>query len=419
MSAKVTTLPSGLRVVSEEMSGVETASIGVWADVGARDERPEINGVSHLLEHMAFKGTERRTAQGIAEEIEAVGGHLNAYTSREQTAYYAKVMKEDVPLAIDLLADILQHSVFDPEELKREQQVVVQEIAQAHDTPDDIIFDYFQEVAFPDQPMGRTILGPAEKVEAYDRRVLADYMGEHYAASRLIVVGAGRLEHERLVDLAARAFDALPKAVAHSRSPARYDGGEMRRERDIEQLHLILGFDGIPFADASFTTLQLFSTLLGGGMSSRLFQEVREKRGLAYAVFAFASSYIDGGTFGVYAGTSPDDAEELVPVMADEMMKTCEAITEAELARARAQLKSSLLMSLESTSSRIERLGRHMLIYGRPLDIAEIVAQVEAVTTDDVVRLARRLFKESRLSLAALGPIDTLEAYDRVRGRFG
>jgi len=363
--------------------------------------------------------TERRTAQGIAEEIEAVGGHLNAYTSREQTAYYAKVMKEDVSLAVDLLADILQHSVFDPEELKREQQVVVQEIAQAHDTPDDIIFDYFQEVAFPDQPMGRTILGPAEKVEAYDRRVLADYMGEHYAASRLVVVGAGRLEHERLVDLAARAFDALPKAVAHSRPPARYGGGEMRRERDIEQLHLILGFDGIPFADESFTTLQLFSTLLGGGMSSRLFQEVREKRGLAYAVFAFASSYIDGGTFGVYAGTSPDDAEELVPVMADEMMKTCEAITDAELARARAQLKSGLLMSLESTSSRIERLGRHMLIYGRPLDTAEIVAQIEKVTTQDVVRLARRLFKESRPSLAALGPIDTLEAYDRVRGRFG
>jgi len=419
MSAKVTTLPNGLRIVSEEMAGVETASIGVWADVGARDERIEINGVSHLLEHMAFKGTERRTAQGIAEEIEAVGGHLNAYTSREQTAYYAKVMKEDVSLAVDLLADILQHSVFDPEELKREQQVVVQEIAQAHDTPDDIIFDYFQEVAFPDQPMGRTILGPAEKVEAYDRRVLADYMGEHYAASRLVVVGAGRLEHERLVDLAARAFDALPKAVAHSRPPARYGGGEMRRERDIEQLHLILGFDGIPFADESFTTLQLFSTLLGGGMSSRLFQEVREKRGLAYAVFAFASSYIDGGTFGVYAGTSPDDAEELVPVMADEMMKTCEAITDAELARARAQLKSGLLMSLESTSSRIERLGRHMLIYGRPLDTAEIVAQIEKVTTQDVVRLARRLFKESRPSLAALGPIDTLEAYDRVRGRFG
>lgn len=419
MSAKITTLPSGLRVVSEEMTGVETASIGVWADVGARDERPEINGVSHLLEHMAFKGTRRRTAQAIAEEIEAVGGHLNAYTSREQTAYYAKVMKEDVPLAVDLLADILQHSVFDPEELKREQQVVVQEIAQAHDAPDDIIFDHFQEVAFPDQPMGRTILGPAELVEHYDRDVLADYMAEHYAASRLVVVGAGRLEHERLVELAARAFDALPAPVEHSRTPARYGGGEMRKSREIEQLHLILGFDGIPFSHEAFPTLQLFSTLLGGGMSSRLFQEVREKRGLAYAVFAFASSYVDGGTFGVYAGTAPEDAEELVPVMADEMMKTCEAITEAELARARAQLKSSLLMSLESTSSRIERLGRHMLIYGRPLDTAEIVGQIAKVTTDDVVALARRIFKESRLSLAALGPVDGVESYERLRARFG
>ncbi len=419
MSTRVTTLPNGLRVVSEEMPSVETASIGVWVDVGARDERAEINGVSHMLEHMAFKGTKRRSAQAIAEEIEAVGGHLNAYTSREQTAYYVKVMKKDVPLAVDILADILQHSVFDPEELARERQVIVQEIAQAHDTPDDIVFDYFQEVAYPDQPMGRTILGPAEIVEQVGRDVLAGYMAEHYAAPRMVVVGAGRFAHETLVELAARAFDAFPSPGSLDRVPARYGGGDGRRERELEQLHLILGFDGVAFEHPDFPTMQVFSTLLGGGMSSRLFQEIRERRGLAYSVFTFASSYTDGGTFGVYAGTAPEDAAELIPVLADEMMKVCEAVTEPELARARAQLKSGLMMSLESTSSRIERLGRHMLIYGRALPIEEMVARIEAITPAHVVALAKRTFTTSRPSVTALGTLQSLEAYDRIAGRFG
>ena len=419
MSARVTALPSGLRVVSETMPHVETASIGVWVDVGARDERAEINGVSHMLEHMAFKGTKRRSAQAIAEEIEAVGGHLNAYTSREQTAYYVKVMKEDVALAVDLLADILQHSVFDPEELAREQQVIVQEIAQAHDTPDDIVFDYFQEIVYPDQPMGRTILGPAEIVEKVGRDVLAGYMAEHYAAPRMVVVGAGRFEHETLVEQVAAVFDTLPSPRPLDRIPARYGGGDARRERDLEQLHLILGFDGVAFDHPDFPTMQVFSTLLGGGMSSRLFQEIREKRGLAYSVFSFSSSYTDGGTFGVYAGTAPEDAAELIPVMADEMMKVCEAITEPELARARAQLKSGLMMSLESTSSRIERLGRHMLIYGRPLPIEEMVARIEAITPERILALAKRTFNESRPSVTALGALQSLEPYDRIVGRFG
>jgi predicted Zn-dependent peptidase len=418
MNARVTTLPNGLRVVTEAMPSVETASIGVWVDVGARDEAPEINGVSHMLEHMAFKGTERRSAQEIAEEIEAVGGHLNAYTSREQTAYYVKVMKEDIPLAVDILADILQHSIFDPEELGREQQVILQEIAQAHDTPDDIIFDYFQEIAYPGQPMGRSILGPPEVVESFGREALAGYMAAHYAAARMVAVAAGKLDHDALVELVERAFDSLPAERPLARSPARYGGGEARKSRDLEQLHLILGFDGVSFDDPDFPAMQLFSTLLGGGMSSRLFQEIREKRGLAYSVFSFASSYTDGGTFGVYAGTAPEEVDELMPVMADEMMKTCAAITEPELARARAQLKSGLMMSLESTSARIERLGRHMLIFGRPLGIAEMVERIEAVTPARIVALARRTFTGAKPSLTALGPLGRLEPYDATAGRF-
>lgn len=418
-NARVTDLPNGLRVATEEMPHLETASIGVWVDVGARHEGERSNGVSHMLEHMAFKGTETRSAQAIAEEIEAVGGHLNAYTSREQTAYYAKVMKEDVALAVDILADILQHSVFDSGELERERAVVIQEIAQAHDTPDDIVFDHFQETAFPDQPMGRSILGPAKLVAGFSRDLLFDYMRRHYSPTRMVVVGAGRLEHDTLVEMVDKAFDSLPANGSVEREPAAYYGGESRRPRDLEQVHLIVGFDGVSYADDDFYTLQVLSTLLGGGMSSRLFQEIRERRGLAYSVFTFASSYTDGGVFGVYAGSGSKDLAELVPVMAEEMMKVCRGVEKEEVDRASVQLKSGLLMSLESSPSRCERLGRHMLIFGRPIPIDELVAKVEAITPADVRRVAKRLFAGSRPSVASLGPIDTLEGYDRIVGRFG
>ena len=418
MTTQISTLPNGLRVVSENMPHLETASIGVWVDVGARYETADINGVSHLLEHMAFKGTKRRSALAIAEEIEAVGGHVNAYTSREQTAYYAKVMKEDVALAVDILADILQHSTFAEAELERERSVVIQEIAQAHDTPDDVVFDQFQKIVYPDQPLGRTILGPASQVANYSRDVLADYMGRHYSAQRMVVVGAGRLEHEALVDLAGEAFDALPSADPVNDLTAKYEGGDTRTSRDLEQAHLVLGFDGIAYGDPDFYTVQLFSTLMGGGMSSRLFQEIRERRGLAYAVFTFASSYTDGGVFGIYCGTSPDKLPELTPVIADEMLKVCDSVAPEEVERARAQLKSGLLMSLESSSSRCERLGRHMLIFNRSIPIEEMVTEIDAIAAEDVIRVARRILRDSRPSLAALGPISDLEHYDRVAERF-
>ena len=418
MTTEISTLANGLRVVSEDMPQLETASIGVWVDVGARYESADINGVSHLLEHMAFKGTKRRSALAIAEEIEAVGGHVNAYTSREQTAYYAKVMKEDVALAVDILADILQHSTFAEEELERERAVVVQEIAQAHDTPDDVVFDQFQEIVYPDQPLGRTILGPAAQVENYSRAVLADYMARHYRAERMVVVGAGRIEHEALVELAGNAFDALSNANSSNGLTAKYEGGDGRASRELEQVHLVLGFDGIAYGDPDFYTLQLLSTLLGGGMSSRLFQEIRERRGLAYAIFTFASSYTDGGVFGIYCGTGPDNLSELTPVIADEILKVCDEVAAQEVARARAQLKSGLLMSLESSSSRCERLGRHMLIFNRPIPIEEMVAEIDAITAEDVVRVAARILRGSRPSLAALGPVGNLENYDRLAERF-
>ena len=418
MNVRTARLANGLRVVSDPVEHVETASLGLWVDVGARCETEETNGLSHLLEHMAFKGTERRSARDIAEEIEAVGGHLNAYTSRETTAYYAKVMKEDMPLALDILADILQHSTFDADELERERAVVIQEIAQVNDTPDDLVFDRFQETAYPDQPIGRSILGPPERVGGYTRDALAAYMGAHYRAARMVLVGSGRVDHDALVAGAEAAFTALPEGAAAAPVAAVYGGGDCRITRDLEQAHLVVGFEGIAYNDPDFYTLQVLSTLLGGGMSSRLFQEVRERRGLAYAIFTFASSYADGGIFGVYAGAGEAQLAELVPVVADEMAKACVDASEEEVARARAQLKAGLLMSLESTQARAERLGRHMLLFGRPLPVAEMTSRVDAIDCEAVRRTARRILEGCRPTVAALGPVAKLESHDAITARF-
>lgn len=413
MNIKVTTLPNGLRVVTDRMDTVETASIGVWVDAGTRHERPEINGVSHLLEHMAFKGTRRRSARDIAEQIEAVGGHLNAYTSREHTAYYARILKEDLGLAVDVIADILQHSTLDAEELAREQAVVVQEISQAIDTPDDIIFDYFQETAYPDQAIGRPVLGTAKLVRGMTRTTLADYMRDNYGAKRMILAAAGNVEHDRLVDLAATSFDALPADQAAFAEPAGYRGGDFREERDIEQVHVILGFDGVGYQDPDFYTASVLATLLGGGMSSRLFQEVREKRGLVYSIYSYSSSYQDGGLFAIYAGTGEDEVAEVVPVVCEEVMKVILGVEDDELHRARAQLKASTLMSLESSSSRCEQLARQMLIYERPVPVEEVVRDIEAVDAAAVRRCAARLFATIP-TFATVGPLTKVEDYDRI-----
>lgn len=414
---QVTTLANGLRVASADMPGLETAAVGVWVKAGARNETLELNGVSHLLEHMAFKGTRRRNALAIAEEIESVGGHLNAYTSREQTAYLARVLKDDVPLAVDLLADILQHTTMPEDELTREREVVIQEIAQVHDTPDDIVFDHFQETAFPDQPIGRSILGTVDNVGGFQRQELMRYMGSLYSAENMIVVAAGRVDHDDFVDLVGTAFDSLPPATPRTIEPAIYLGGDRRSERDLEQVHLVVGFNGVPFGDSAFFAEQVMSTVLGGGMSSRLFQEVREKRGLAYSVFSFATSYADSGLFGIYAGSGETHVGELMPVICDEVVKIATAINDDELDRARAQIKASLLMLLESPSSRCEQIARHMMIYGRPLPPEEIIERIEAVDGDAVTAAARRLIEDGRPTITALGPISGLESYDTIAAR--
>ncbi len=398
------------------MDRVETVSVGAWVGVGARHEPAAVNGVSHLLEHMVFKGTETRSARAIAEEIEAVGGHMNAYTSREHTAYYAKMLKEDLGLAMDVISDLVQHATLDADELERERHVVIQEIHQLHDTPDDIVFENFQAVAFPDQALGRSVLGSEALIEAMSRDAVLDYMTAHYAAPVSVVSAAGALDHDRVVDMVRTTFKDLPAGAPAAREAARYGGGDVRVDRDLEQVHITLGFEGLAYDDDDYYAASVLSALLGGGMSSRLFQEIREKRGLVYSIYSYQSAYADGGLFGVYAGTGSDEVTELMPLIADELNKVRMSVDEDEVARARAQLKASILMSLESTSSRCEQLARQMLIYGRPVPAEEIVAKVDAVTAGDVVRVAERLFR-TKPTLSAIGPLANLEAGDAFAAR--
>ena len=415
---KISTLPNGLRVVTEAMPGIATSAVGIWVGAGARNETAANNGVAHMLEHMAFKGTERRSARAIAEEIEAVGGHLNAYTSREQTAYYARTLADDVPLALDILADILQRSTFAPDELERERGVILQEIGQANDTPDDIVFDYLQEAAYPDQAIGRPILGSEANVSAMSREQLAGFMGAHYTAGDMVLSAAGAVDHDRIVAQAEALFGTLSQQAPSRDSTPVYAAGERREERDLDQAHLALGFNGVPFGDPDFYAVQVYSALLGGGMSSRLFQEIREKRGLAYSVFSFSTSYRDGGMFSLYAGTNESDLVQLVPVIAGEMNNCAAKVEPAEVARARAQLKAGLLMSLESPGSRAEQFGRQMLIHGRILDTAEIIKAVDAVDEAAVQRVAARILKGGRPAVAAVGPVAALASHDRIAAQF-
>jgi predicted Zn-dependent peptidase len=402
MTVRVTTLPNGLRVATDGMDTVETASLGVWVGGGTRHEAPETNGVAHLVEHMMFKGTPTRGAFEISQSIEAVGGHLNAYTTREHTAFYAKVLAEDSDLALDILSDILQHSKFDEEELQRERGVVLQEIGQAQDTPDDIVFDQFQEVAYPDQPLGRPVLGESEIVGSLTREDLRDYITRCYGADRMVVTAAGRIDHDAFVAQVESQFKEMPAKSGAAHTNSAYRGGRRVESRELEQVHLVVGFPGIASHDPDFYAHTVYSTLLGGGMSSRLFQEVREKRGLVYSIYSFSSTYADGGLFGIYAGTGPEEVATLVPVLAEQLVDVAAQISDAELKRAKAQLRAATLMARESTSARAETLAQQMLIFNRPLPTAELLEKLEAVTADDVRRIAGRRTEELAAVLGQL-----------------
>ena len=398
------------------MAGLESAALGVWVGTGSRNERPDQMGLSHMLEHMAFKGTATRSARQIAEEIEAVGGFLNAYTSREQTAFHARVLKADVALGLDIIADILINPSYEPAELERERQVVLQELGQARDTPDDIVFDHLQTVVYPGQALGWPILGNEDTVGSFAPAHLREYAGARYRAKNMVLVSSGAVSHDAMVRMVQEKFAGITPGDAAATPPAHYVGGDFREVGDLEQAHIVYGFPGLPANDPDFYVAQVYATVLGGGMSSRLFQEVREKRGLCYSIYAFASNFHDDGFTGIYVGTGEKEAGEISAVIAGEMEAMTGSLAEAEIARARAQLKSGLLMGLERPGSRAEQIAGQIFTLGRIQPVAEIVAQIDAVDAAAIKRFADSTMRAP--SIAALGPVARLESYDTFSTRF-
>jgi predicted Zn-dependent peptidase len=418
MSVEITKLANGLTIVTHAMPHIETVALGIWVKAGARDELPDENGVAHFLEHMAFKGTVRRTAQAIAEEIENVGGEINAATGMETTTYYARVMKQDWKLALDILADIFTASTLDEDEMERERDVILQEISAAKDQPDDLVFDLAQAASYGDHPLGRSILGPAHLIESLSRDQMAAWRDRNYWASRIVVCAAGNIDHQQLAKETEKQLGHLQQGQAPQRQTPMFMGHASIEQKPLDQTHIVLGFQAPNYRDPRIYQLQVLSSALGGGMSSRLFQEVREKRGLCYSVFSYGTSYEDVGQLGVYAATSPDHTPELIDVTANVMLSMGEAVTEKEVARARAQLRTSLVMNLESASSRADQIARQYLAFGEVPDMATLISKIDAVTADSVRDLARDIFMAKQPSLGAVGQLSHLASYSEIAARF-
>jgi predicted Zn-dependent peptidase len=400
-------LSNGVRILTEAMPQSHSATIGIWVENGSRYEQPHENGVSHLIEHLLFKGTRQRTAAQIAEEIDAVGGVLNAFTGKEYTCYYAKVLGSDLTMATDLLADLFLESLFDPEEIKREQQVVLQEISQAEDTPDDFIHDLFNLKFWAGHPLALPIAGSVATVTSIDRELMTSFMGQRYRADRVLVAAAGQLDHDVLLNHCERLFGVIqgngkPEAI----SPPKVHSLVLNHEKPLEQAHICLGGPGIGQTSGSRYAAYVLNTALGGGMSSRLFQEVREKRGKVYSIYSFQSSYADCGYFGIYAGTNPEWVDEVLEITLAELKKVLkEGLSAPELARAKSQLKGNLLLGLESTDSRMNRLARNEIYFRREIPVEELQRDIDAVTNDQVIELANLFFDRTRMGLVVLGDL--------------
>jgi len=417
MNVECTRLPSGLTVVTENMPHLESVALGTWIKSGSRNETEAEHGIAHLLEHMAFKGTNQRSARQIAEEIENVGGEVNAATSTETTSYYARVLKDNVPLAVDILADILTDSVFDEEELEREKHVILQEIGAADDTPDDVVFDRFSEQAFRGQTIGRSILGTPETVQSFSSDQIRGYLSRNYTTDRMFVVAAGKVDHDAFVKQVEARFASLPTKPSTTpvMDAARYTGGEAREERDLMDTQVLLGFEGKAYHMRDFYCSQILANILGGGMSSRLFQEVREIRGLCYSVYAFHWGFSDTGIFGIHAATGGENLPELVPVIIDELRKASEHIDQQEIDRSRAQIRAQLLMGQESPAARAGQIARQMMLYGRTIPNQEMMERLAGITTERLTDLAGRLFFDTAPTLSAIGPVDHLVPLDDIR----
>ena len=404
---RISTLANGVRVLTEAMPHVRSATIGIWADIGSAAEPPAQRGISHLVEHMLFNGTQRRSAQQIAQEMDGIGGNLNAFTDKESTCYYAHVMDRHMPIAIDILGDMFLHSTFAEDELRKEQQVILEEIKMYDDSPDEMIHDLFVRTMWRGSQLGEPTIGYAETVTGIDRSTLRDWLGARYAPQTVVVTAAGNLDHDEVVAMIEKAFAGYTgHAVRPIADRPLLTPDVVLTHKDTEQAYVMLGTQGLSMRDQDRYALSVLDTILGGGMSSRLFQEVREKRGLAYSVYSFQQSYRDAGLFGVYAGTSPDRVQECIDVILEQLDRVHDGVTDAEVALAREHLKGNLTLALESTASRMMRLGRNELVYERQIGTEEIETHIDAVTRADVEKVAREVLRPQSRGLCVLGPIE-------------
>jgi predicted Zn-dependent peptidase len=418
MTVSISREPNGLTTITHSMPHLETVALGIWVKAGARDELAEENGIAHFLEHMAFKGTKRRTAFGIAEEIENVGGEINAATGMETTTYYARVLKNDWKVALDILADIFLNSVLDEDELEREREVILQEIAASKDQADDLVFDLAQAACFGNHPLGRPILGPESIVKSLGREKMLAWRNRNYFAERIVVCATGGIDHDAFAKESAKLFGHIYSGTGPQRQPPDFVSLSETEAKPLDQTHVVLTFPAPNFRDPKVHTMQILSNILGGGMSSRLFQEVREKRGLCYSVFSFGTAYEDAGQLGFYAATTPEHTSELMEVSSNVMMSMLENVEDQEVKRAKAQIKSALVMNLESASSRADQIARQYLAFGKVPEMAEIIEKIEAVTPAAVRELSREIFTLSSPSLSAVGQLGTLKPLDQIAQRF-
>jgi len=411
-----TVLDNGIRIVTKQLPQVRSVAMGVWVNVGARDERAEEGGLSHFIEHMIFKGTERRTALQIAKEFDAIGGQCNAFTSKENTCYYAKVMDTHVDTMVDLLSDIFLNSVFDPGEVERERQVILQEIKMLEDTPDDHIHVLLAQALWGSHPLGRSILGTPKTVTGFDSDTIREYFSRAYLPERIAITAAGNLKHASFAESIAVAFEVVRnRNTFPKRTTPSMDWLATAHPKNLEQVHICLGTKGVHATDPQRHACALLNVVLGGNMSSRLFQEIRERRGLAYSIFSFASSYCDTGLLGVYVGVDKSNTLEVLRLIVKEMKRFKEKpINGSELINAKEHLKGGLYLAAESTDNQMTRLAHNEINFGRHIPLEELIGDIEKVTAEDILKQARDSFHDKAVSLALLGPIDEKVSYEEV-----
>ena len=414
---KFSKLDNGLTIFTHFMPAVESVTFGVFNDVGSRDEDESINGTAHFLEHMAFKGTKTKSAFQIMQTIEKVGGYINAYTSEEITAYWVKLLAEDLNTGIEIISDILQNSIFEEKELERERGVILQEIGMYLDDPGQMVGDYWQRTAFPNQPIGRLILGKKEIIQSIEREKIVNFMKNNYNPYKMVVSAAGKIDHDKFVEKISNSMKNLPNGKSQDRISASYVGGEYREDKKLEQVHLVLGFKGLDYHSDDFHALGIYSAIMGAGGSSRLFQEIREKRGLVYSIYAGMDSFSDSGTFQVVAGTGKNEIKELLPVLCDELISSPKNLSNEEIEKSKAQLKASTLMSIESTRTNAV-VGAYQLIrYGKLIDIKERIEKINNVTKESIEKVAKKILT-SNPTVASIGPVTNLESIDKIKSRF-